>query len=153
MGQTGAVAMLGLSTGFSAMSKSKAGSAQADVLNWNAGLEDWRAEDAIQRGKVDADKMRRLTKATIGHEKAVQAAHGVDVNKGSAVDVRGDMAYLGELDALTIENNAYRESFGYKVQAYDYRTKAGLTEQEGTTAAIGTVLGSASSLLMAKYIK
>jgi hypothetical protein len=35
---------------------------------------------------------------------------------------------MGELDALTIRNNAAREAWGYRVQATNYRQSASLTK-------------------------
>lgn len=48
---------------------------------------------------------------------------------------------LGELDALTIQNNAAREAYGYRVQAQQDISNAGQTVRNGKTAATGSILG------------
>ena len=45
--------------------------------------------------------------------------------------MQADAAFLGELDAMTIRNNAAREAWGYKVQAADIRERARITRREG----------------------
>ena len=45
------------------------------------------------------------------------AANGVDLSSGSPLDILGDTAMYGELDALTIRSNAEREAYGYRVQS------------------------------------
>lgn len=48
---------------------------------------------------------------------------------------------LGELDALTIQNNAAREAYGYRVQAQQDLSNADQTIKNGKTAATGSILG------------
>lgn len=150
----------------------KAGQAQkgaaesgAELSDYNAAVADLQATDATQRGVEEESRFRSQVKATIGSQRATQAAQGVNVGYGSAVDVQGDAAFLGELDALTIRTNAAREAWGYKVQAQDLRTRATIQRKEGVAAeaagnsaattgkiaAVGTILGTTSSLLQTKY--
>lgn len=164
MGATAAVIM-GVGTGFSAASSWRAGNAQkniadynASIADMNAGVNDTRAQDAIDRGGIAETIKRRTTRALIGSQRAGLAAQGIDVNSGSAVDVQADSAYYGELDALTIRTDAAREAWGYKVEAandrataQDERYQGKLAQQAGRNAAIGTILSTGGSMLSEKY--
>jgi hypothetical protein len=103
----------------------------------NASLSDQQAQDALQRGQIEESRQRLQTRQTIGASRAAQAASGVDVSSGSAADVQASEAGLGELDALTIRNNAQREAWGYTVQGINDRQQAKLAQFGGEQAAAG----------------
>ena len=151
MGANAAVSAVALGAGVNAFGKMRAGNEANTLYQRNAQLADWQAADALQRGKIDEKKQRRVTEQVIGSQRAGLAAQGVDVNRGSALDVQADAAYLGELDALTIRHNAAKEAWGYGVQAQDFRTKGRIAQREGQFGAFSTLLGSAGSILLAKY--
>jgi hypothetical protein len=156
MGATAAMSapliLTGLGAGISAFGKKSAGDYEKEISDYNASVADFQAQDALERGAVNESRMRQVTKKTIGGSRASLAAQNVDINApGSAQDVQADIAYIGELDALTIRNNAVREAFGYKVQAYDLRKRGKYAEQTGTMQAAGTLLTAGSSLLLTKY--
>lgn len=154
MGATAIIGSMGmnfLGTGMKAFGQIQAGNQQDKMLHRNADIADLQAKDAIQRGAIDQKKMRRQTEQVIGKQRVNMAAQGVDINKGSAVDVVADAAYLGELDALTIKNNAAKEAWGYKTQADDLRYRGRLAKKEGEMGAFNTILGGAGSMLMTKY--
>jgi hypothetical protein len=109
----------------------RAAESQAELLDYNATVADAQAADAIARGEMEADRFRTGVKGIIGAQRAATAAGNVDVGFGSSLDVQADAAFLGELDALTIEQNAAREAWGYKVDAYDTRKRAEITRKEG----------------------
>lgn len=142
-----------LGAGTSAFASVQAGSAQREMFEYNARVAEFQAQDALERGAVLEKRRRRVTQQVIGAQRAGLAAQHVDINDpgSSAVDVQADAAYLGELDAMTIRNNAAREAWGFRVQAQDARNRERLAEREGTTRASQTLLTSASSLLLAKY--
>lgn len=151
MGATGALAVVGLGAGVSAYGKIRAGNETKKLFDRNAGYAELQAEDALARGKVEEKKARRQTEQVIGSQRAGLAGQGVDVNTGSALETQADAAYLGELDALTIRNNAAKEAWGYRVQATDLRERGKIAKREGEFGAFNTILGSAGSLLLAKY--
>lgn len=138
---------------------------QADLSDYNAGIADLQATDAITRGTNEENKYRTQVRGIVGQQRAEFAGANIDVGYGSAVDVQADAAQLGELDALQIRTNAAREAWGYKVQAEDYRKQADILRKTGVNAlaagqanasaafigAAGTALGGAGSLLLNKY--
>jgi len=143
----------------------RASDSQAELLDYNAAVADLQAQDAIERGTIDEQRFRQSIRATIGAQRAGFAASNIDVGYGSAVDVQADAAFLGELDALTLRNNAAREAWGYRVEAEDTRRRAEIARREGVMleaagrerqsqarlGAIGTIAGATGSLLEQRY--
>lgn len=114
----------------------EAANSQAELADYNAGVADLQAKDAIVRGAHDESRFREGVDQMVGQQRAGIAASGVDVNSGSAVDVQADTRHLGELDALTIRTNAAREAWGYQVQGQDLRRRAEITRKEGVNLAL-----------------
>lgn len=118
---------------------------QSGMMKQNAMFKEQAAQETIAAGDTSADWQRVRTGQAVGTQRSVQAANGIDVNSGSAAQLQDDTAMLGELDALTIQNNAAREAYGYRVQAQQDRLNAVQTVQNGRTAATGSILGGLGS--------
>lgn len=136
---------------YGAFAQHRAGRLQKQLMQYNARIADYQAQDALERGVVAETRSRTSTKRTIGAQRAFLASQGVEINDGSAADVQANTAYLGELDALTIRNNAAREAWGYKAQAVDYARKGEVAGFSGDAAATQTLITGSSRLLLAKY--
>jgi len=71
------------------------------------------------------------------------------VDEGTAQEVTEDTAAFGELDALTIRNNAEREALGFRTQGMNFQASGELAQlrafQPDTTS--GTILTGSSALL------
>lgn len=93
------------------------GEYQQRVAETNESLSKFKAQDAIDRGNRASARNDMQTKRLIGSQRAALASQGIDVNVGSAADVQEDSRAMGALDSLTIRNNAWREAWGYRVQA------------------------------------
>lgn len=118
-----------------------AASAQSRELRMNAEFANDAAGDAMARGRQDAGLQRLRTQQMIGTQRAAAAANGGDVNDGSNALIQEDTAALGELDALTIQNNAAREAYGYKVQAIQGFSNARQAISNGQKASQASFLG------------
>lgn len=118
---------------------------ESDMMQQNAGFKRQTAQEILNAGDTSADWQRVRTGQAVGTQRSVQAANGIDVNSGSAAQIQDDTAMLGELDALTIQNNAAREAYGYRVQARQDLLNASQTVQNGKTAAMGSILGGIGS--------
>lgn len=130
-----------ISNVFGAVQSYEQGKYLNKVAKVNAGISERAGRDAVKRGNIDADEQRQQTGQVLGAQRAAFAANGVDVNSGSAGQVQNDTAALGELDALTLVNNAAREAYGYQVQAMDQRQQGKLAKYKGKMDAIGSILG------------
>lgn len=131
MGQF-AVPLMIASTVFSTVGAVQQAQAQKAEANYTAAIQqnnaiiaDQRArynqnlaEDARKRGATDEWRTRLQTSALASSQRNAFAASGVDGAYGSPLDILSDTYYLGELDALTVRNNADREAKGYEYSAW-----------------------------------
>jgi len=120
----------------------------AKVQEMNATISERRARDAIERGEDEEQRKRAEVQKLLGQQKVAYAASGVDLSFGSPLDTIVDTAVMGELDALTIRSNSYREAYDRRVDATNQRSGAEMSRMEGDAAkkggylsAVGTVLG------------
>lgn len=113
-----------------------------EVAERNAQIAEYNAETARIQMRTEAalldvtaastEKLGRVAAGRLGSEatklnstqKVRQAASGVDIDSGSAVDVREGTAMMAALDMATIQNNAIREAWGLKQQAESQRFAA-----------------------------
>ena len=130
----------GIAKGISAKN---AGDANAAIDNANAKIADTSAGVALQNGQQQAGMRAMRGSATEGSQKAGFAASGVTTGAGSALDVLGDTAAVSKMDQDVIQNNAARNAWGYNTQATNFRNKAAMDEQEGTSGEVGDILGGA----------
>lgn len=135
------------------ISQSNQAAYSAQIASNNAAIAGQNANYAVQAGQAKEQASRMKTAGIIGQQKAIQGSSGLDVNSGSNVDVRKSTAELGELDALTIRNNAAREAYGYQTQGSNFTAQAGLDKTAssndltaGFISGGSSILGSASSI-------
>lgn len=138
-----AVAMVGGMMG--AQNAKQEGAFNSSMLAGNAALKEQAAQETIGAGETSADWQRVRTGQAVGTQRSAQAANGIDVNSGSASQLQDDTAMLGELDALTIQNNAAREAYGYRVQAKQDLMNAAQVKTNAGNKATGSILGGFGS--------
>lgn len=100
----------------SAYNQYETGKYSAAVAEQNADVAEAQAQDSINRGNAQADEIRRRNRQAAGTQAATMGATGAELSTGNALDIFGDTAQFGALDALTTVNNAQREAYGYQVQ-------------------------------------
>lgn len=145
---------------YSAYNKSKSDKAayeyQASVTRNNSTLAEWRARDAITRGQK-AEQTQRLKAASLkGTQRASLAARGLALDEGSPLSILQDTDFMGENDALTLRDNAAREAWGYRVQAGNYASDAGMLAaradaESPISAGATSLLTSAGSVASSWY--
>lgn len=116
------------------------GAYQKQQYDLQARLQEMQGADAIDRGNKAAEQHLKATKGMIGSQRAAMGAQGVDVNDGTAAEIQRDTAALGALDAMTIKNNAWREAWGYRMQALQSRQAGEMSELAGNQQATMTYL-------------
>ena len=119
--------------------------AKIDENNRNVAL--WKSADAKARGQKEEAALRVKVAALKGRQRSALAASGVEVGSGSALDILGDTAALGELDALTIRSNAERESYEQDVVASNLQANAGMKRMGAQNSRIAGKIGAQTSLL------
>lgn len=152
-GMTAAALMQGAGAGYSAMGSLQAGSYQRSVADYNAAVAEYQAQDAITRGAEAERRHRAGTRGLIGAGRASSGAQGQDLNDpdSSAMDIQLEAAYMGELDALTLRNNAAREAWGYKVNAQNSRVQGQIAYADARGKAVGTILTTSADYALKKY--
>jgi hypothetical protein len=145
---------LGLAIGGTALNvigKVKAGNAQDKAAKADAAVGERRAIDVEEAGQEEEARFRAGVRGLIGKQRVGFAAQGVEVSSGSAVDVQADAAYLGELDAIQIKNNAAREAWGIRQDAEQIRRSGSIAKSESRWGAATSILSTGSSLIEARY--
>ena len=137
----GVSALSSIGTAFAQSGAQKAASIyQESVYRSNERMAEVQAADAISRGEKEAKKTLQNTRVLVGAQRAAMAAQGLDLESGSALDIQQETAGIGAMDALDIKNNAWREAWGYKVQANQYGQQAAFTKITGKNQSRTTLL-------------
>ena len=137
-----------------AFGESKAGSAQADMLSYRAGLAQYRKKIALQnrdfayeQGEEEAMRFGFKARQRAGAIKAAQGASGIDVGSGSPKAVREGQRRITEIDLGTIYDNAARRAYGFETEAAYEETQAALYDEAASRTRSATSMKVASSLL------
>ena len=99
-----------------------------------------QADDAIRRGRRAAGEIRRQGAQAVSAARADAAGQGVIVDAGSSAALQADIEANVAVDALTIENNAYREAMGYKAQALDFEYRGKFANMGGRYESRNTLI-------------
>lgn len=97
----------------------------------NSRFAEVRATEIIEQGDQAAKEHQQKVRQSVGTQRAILAAQGIDIDVGTAADIQEDTAEIGALDATRIKNNAWREAFGYKQESIRGKFQAGLTRSAG----------------------
>lgn len=131
----------------SGAASSSAAGYNAQVAANNAKLAQQNAEMAGAQGEQNVAVESAKTRAKIAATLADQGASGVDVNSGSAVDVRASEAKLGMLNSLNIRADAARKAYGYETEAATQKGQENLYKSEKKSAKIGGWLDAGGTVL------
>ncbi|EEW2149315.1 hypothetical protein D9H47_20975 [Escherichia coli] len=132
-------AMLAMS-GIQAYTQYQQGKYASKVAEANADIATAQANDAINRGNAEAEQRRRETRQRLGTQAATMGATGADLSTGNALDIFGDTAQFGTLDALTTVNNAQREAYGYQVQGMNAQAQGAAAQSAAKSSMTSTLL-------------
>ncbi|BCS54785.1 hypothetical protein [Geobacter sp. SVR] len=131
--------------GVSAYSMYASGENQKEAADYNAEMSKLKAQDALQRGAIEASAKREKAKRVAGAQAESMAMSGVAIDTGTPLALLTETAGLGELDALRSVNNATREAWGYKAQSSLDEYQGRSAASAGLLNAGGTFLGGASN--------
>lgn len=143
---TAALALTAVSGGMKVIGDINEGQAVANEAKYNAQVATNNAAYSAAAGQSQAEAESLKNAQVAGRVKAAQAANGVDVNSGSAVDVQESQREAGVVDVQNIENNALLQAYGYKSQATLDKQQAKDAIQGSQFSALGDLLGTASSV-------
>lgn len=120
---------------------------QAGIAKINESIEKQNADYARKSGEVVASEVGAKAKQTMGLIKAGQGASGIDVNSGSAVQVRESQQNKNEFDQAIVRSNAARTAYGYETAAITQQANAGLAGMGAESSRVAGDLGAASSII------
>lgn len=120
---------------------------QGAIAMRNAMIAEQNAQHAIAVGQTRAQSKSLEGASKMGQIKASQAASGIDVNTGSAVEVQASERAINKLDTETVLNNAQLEAYGYRTQASNYMAQSQLDKLSASQARESGILGAVSGVL------
>lgn len=130
------------------------GSAQSNMYQYQAGIAAMNAQIAKQNasydlavGEVQAQQSGMKTRAVLGATRAAQGASGLDLNTGTAVQVRASEAELGAEDMALIRSNAAKRAYGDEVEAVQDTAQSQLDTYAASNARTAGMIGAFSSVL------
>ena len=129
---------------------------EASVAKNNQTIANYQGGLAVQNGQIMAENQQLKTAQTTGDQRAAMAANGIDLGTGSATDVLATTKFMGERDALQIQDNAARQAWAYRTQAQGYGAEAAADTAIGdsispSTAMATSLIGSASQVANSWY--
>lgn len=132
-----------ISGGIDAAGKIAQGKQDAATAETNRRISEAQANDALLRGTIEETRYRRMIAQVAGAQKASFGNRNVAVS-GTALDLLGDTAAIGEEDISTIRNNAARQAWGYRNQASEASRVGEFAQSNAFGSAAGTLLTSGS---------
>ena len=121
------------------------GNYKGQVARYNAIIADQNADYAIQAVTQQSAAASMKGAARGAAIKTSQAASGIDVNTGSAVDVQASDRMVAQLDAETVLNDAELQAYGYRTQKTNFIAQAQQAETAGIYEAASGLLGAAKA--------
>lgn len=155
MGFTTAALLTGatiLGTGLDAYGQYRSAQDEAAAEEYNAAIARQEADIAKKKGKLDADRQRKLAKRFAATQTVLIAKSGV-VFQGSSLEVWKDTQEELEMDALIIEYNSAVDQARAINEAQIREDRADRVRYSGTVSAISTVLKQSSAFLAAQGTK
>ncbi len=144
-----AAAVMAVGQGVSALQSAAQSRYQARVADRNANLENESAQQAMANTRQEALAHYRQVAQLKGQQRAAQAANGVSVDFGSAVDVADDTQMLAREDTRRIYDRGYQESRGFEINSANFRSQANASRQAATGALVKGAFDVASTALSA----
>lgn len=120
---------------------------EASMARINARISELGARSAFERGQKEVASLTMQAGQLKSRQRAAMASNGIDLGEGNAAEVQASTELMKELDKQTLEANAVRSAWGYRVEASNMQSAAMM--KEGSAAGISPLMAGASSLLTA----
>lgn len=120
----------------------------AQIANVGAENEIWKGQQEIATQTLQAGQLKSAQRASM-------AANGIDLGYGTAAEVQASTDIVKNIDMTTIQSNAIRAAFGYKIQALNDNTRAAMARASAAgispMADAVTTFGGALSDIASKW--
>ena len=120
----------------------------------NAIIAQRNAADARERGVAAEQDVQLRTRAMLGKQVNVLSERNISLSTGSPLDIIGDTAMFGKLDALTTRTNFEREAISHEAQQMNFNASAEQSRMRASAATYGmgaslfqTALGGVSDYM------
>ena len=120
---------------------------QSAVAKLNAQIANQNSEYATQVGELQATQAGLQGGQTMGRIKAAQSASGLNVNSGSASQVRASQKEATANTVAGIRSQAAKTAYNYQVEGVQYSSQAQLDTLAGKNARTAGMIGASSSLI------
>lgn len=136
---------------YGAKSQKTAYNSAADAAEANAKMAELQAQSEIASGQREEQKVRLNTAQLKGAQRASMAANGIDLGEGTANQIQTSTDYMGEVDALTVRQNAVKNASDARMQGANYQNEARTDRATArainpSNAAFSSLLGTASDV-------
>jgi hypothetical protein len=145
-GSSAAAGIQAAGTAFSAVSSYYQGKWAKQLANYNAKVAKMQGQYALERGEQMGTRQRMATGQLRGAQRVAYAGQNVLLDDGTAAQANEQAAYWGEIDAITVRNNAALEAWGYKQAAVNSVLSGQMSMAQGMANATGTILGGAGRI-------
>jgi len=119
---------------------------QAEIDKKNQEIADRKAGEIIEAGAEAANDYREKTRQTVGSQRAILGASGVDVDSRSVLNAQLEALAFGEQDALTIVENAEKQARDMREQGAQFGAQADLALAARPSVGLATLAGGVSQL-------
>lgn len=120
------------------MAQANAAKAAANQDRNNAIIATRNAADARKRGVVAEQEQQLKSKQIKGKQLAILSERAIGFDSGSsAIEILGDTAMFGKLDALTTRGNYEREAISHETQKMNYLAQADINDMQSSAAKFG----------------
>jgi hypothetical protein len=130
------------SGGIGALASLRSGMTQAAVANANAEAAKFNAGSSMNAAEAEAARIQANTRRTLATAANTGGASGIQTGSGSALDVMGDMAAQGSLDAQIARWRGFTQGGAYQTQAGQQSAAAAAAPLTGALGAGTTLLTS-----------
>lgn len=120
---------------------------QAGVAEINSKIAKQNADYARNQGEIQAQQYGIKSAQRMGAIHAGQSASGIDVNTGTAVDVRASQKLTSDMDLAQIRQNAAKTAYDFDAQAVGFDNQATLYKMAGTNAVVAANYQATASIL------
>ena len=129
---------------------------QAAIAEINQRLSESSTQQALRQGEQQAATTTMKYGAMKSQQRAAMAANGVDLGVGNAAEVQASTDILKDIDKQTIEANAVRAAFGYRMQGTGFANQALMDRASASSisplsSGFSTLLGSATKVAGSWY--
>lgn len=113
----------------------------------NAEIAKNNATESRQKGMEEARLKRMQTLSQIGALKTANAANGININSGTALDTIEDTATMGELDAMNAMYTSEQTAQNYELQANNFNVQSNMNSLAAKNVSKTTKMNAFGSAL------